>query len=638
MRATAHETGLVRTLLDALPTPAPTTRLGRMGRATRQTLLLTRLVLALAGLRRTWDLRSSTGDALALLTGRRWAYGYRHVERFLSLLAHAGAAEPLTDGLARWPSQLWHLNPLPAEAAAQPISYYIDGHRKPVYTDDRIPRGLIGRTGKIDGCRALVLLHDASGHPVLATTHRGDQHLTVGLPQSVGRYADVSGVTAAEHVVVDREGMGGDVLAGLVATGYTVVTLLRADQFAGLTSFTDLGPFVPLTTDRHGTVLRDVAPARFALPIPERPGETLPLSVALIRDLRCQVVAPTADDTDADLDDPAWLPPRDRWLAGLAPDQRQWWVAGCEATPTPAASTQAKLIPIVTTAETRDARSLAQVYIARWPLQENIIRDWLLPLGLDTNHGYAKTLVDNSEVAKQRGALEHRRDRLQRWADSARLRYRRGERRAERRYAERKARGDALYRGLNQQQTMLDAQGVADGLVRRTIRERKAEIDAELRDLDQQYWRAERERDADWRKLERYCREQRAVLRQLEDLTSREQHMYELTNDKDQVMTVCKVALTNLALWTRDQYFPVDYAHATWHRLAPFFHLPGRVTWARASVDVELRPFNDRQLTRDLHTLCQRVPDASPQLPDGRQLVMRVAALPACISDLHRRC
>src|SRR3954464_15040228 len=63
--------------------------------------------------------------------------------------------------------------------------------------------------------------------------------------------------------------------------------------------------------------------------------------------------------------------------------------------------------------------------------------------------------------------------------------------------------------------------------------------------------------------------------------------------DKDQVMTVCKVALANLVMWTRDQYFPSAYAHATWSRLAPFFDLPGQVTWERTIVRVTLRPFND---------------------------------------------
>ena len=82
------------------------------------------------------------------------------------------------------------------------------------------------------------------------------------------------------------------------------------------------------------------------------------------------------------------------------------------------------------------AVGLARLYSARWPQQENVIRDWLLPLGLDTNHGYAK----------QRATLEERRDRLQRWAASARVRYGRADRRADRCHAKRKERGEVLYR------------------------------------------------------------------------------------------------------------------------------------------------------------------------------------------------
>ncbi len=128
------------------------------------------------------------------------------------------------------------------------------------------------------------------------------------------------------------------------------------------------------------------------------------------------------------------------------------------------------------------------------------------------------------------------------------------------------------------------------------------------------------------------------MLRQLEDLNAREHRMYELNNDKDQVMTVCKVAMANLAMWTRDHFFPDDYAHATWKRLAPFFDLPGRVTGDRAMVRVELRPFNDQQLTRDLHALCARVNAQAPHLPDGRQLVVSVGVSTARNSVLHPRC
>lgn len=63
--------------------------------------------------------------------------------------------EPLTDALARWKAALW----LPSADSAQgvPMIVYIDGHRQPIYTQRCIPRGLIGRSGKILGWRALVI-------------------------------------------------------------------------------------------------------------------------------------------------------------------------------------------------------------------------------------------------------------------------------------------------------------------------------------------------------------------------------------------------------------------------------------------------------------------------------------------------
>jgi hypothetical protein len=111
--------------------------------------------------------------------------------------------------------------------------------------------------------------------------------------------------------------------------------------------------------------------------------------------------------------------------------------------------------------------------------------------------------------------------------------------------------------------------------------------------------------------------------------------MYELNHAKDQVMTVCKVALTNLVMWIRDQYFPATYAAATWKRLAPFFDLPGIITCEPETVTVRLSPFNDRQLNRDLQALCARVQAAQPRLPDGRRLSFTVLSSDRLISDLQ---
>jgi hypothetical protein len=406
--AAAQETGLVAALEAALPPPAAPVprRLARATPTTRRQCLLTLLFLGTVGLRRPWDLRGYTGKGLALLTGRSRAYGYWHIERFLAQLARAGSDQPLTDALAAWTSRLWRL-----KTQAPAVPYYVDGHRKAVYTDHLIPRGLVARYGKVLGCRALVLLHDAVGHPLLATTHRGDLHLTVGVPSILARYEAASQLPRLARLIIDREGLAAEFLAKLAAEGRTVITVLRTDQYSGLASFQEVGPFLPLRHDRQGNVVREVAPARFQLPLPEQPGTTLALSVALIRDLRRRVPAPGAEDEGFR-----------HWFADLPLDERAWWQESWQATPMPGAPTESKLIPIVTTAAQADPLDLVQTYTRRWPAQENIIKDWLLPLGLDTNHGFAQTPVENSEVARRREGLERRLATLQRWAEGARVR------------------------------------------------------------------------------------------------------------------------------------------------------------------------------------------------------------------------
>jgi hypothetical protein len=109
--------------------------------------------------------------------------------------------------------------------------------------------------------------------------------------------------------------------------------------------------------------------------------------------------------------------------------------------------------------------------------------------------------------------------------------------------------------------------------------------------------------------------------------------MYELENGKDQLMTVLKLALVNLGMWVRDQYFPATYAHTTWNRLVPFFRLPGRVTQGKQAIWVELRPFNDRQLNRDLRVVCERVAEAQPHLPAGRRLCFTIVGTECLNSD-----
>src|SRR5437660_3068087 len=81
----------------------------------------------------------------------------------------------------------------------------------------------------------------------------------------------------------------------------------------------------------------------------------------------------------------------------------------------------------------------------------------LLPLGLDTNHGYGKTPVINSEVSKKRAALEKRLNSIKRWAMSAREHSHRASLRYTRLWKETKAKGEARYRVLDKQLQALEA-------------------------------------------------------------------------------------------------------------------------------------------------------------------------------------
>jgi hypothetical protein len=482
-----------------------------------------------------------------------------------------------------------------------------------------LPRGLIGRLGVVLGCRALLLLHDEHGHPLFVTTHRGDQHLTVGVPALLARYERHAEHSQVTRMIVDREGMATEFLASLHAEGHRVVTILQTNQYRDLSYFSEVGTFVTLSTGTHGQVTREVAPARISLPREDQKEEPLCLQMALIRDLRRTVaVQPDPEETGYSR----------RWDSDLSLEERTWWREGWQATAAPAKGTTPKLIPIVTTevSPTIDAVKLAQTYIHRWPAQENIIKDYLLPLGLDTNHGFAKIAVENSEVAKRRTRLEQRLARLKQWAESAGKREAQASRRRERLRKTFASRSKELYQELWAYQRTLEEQGMADHVLRQQVKERKAVADAELEQLRSKEWRAYEQCNAEFHKQERYCKEQREILRTLEDMKAQEKTMYELDNRKDQIMTVCKVALENLAMWVRDHYFPPSYAQATWRRLLPFFLLPGTITQDATRVQVELRSFNDRVLNRDLAMLCERVNQASPHLPDGRRISFTISS------------
>ncbi len=612
--AAAHQTGFLarlRTTIQGIATAASSRGLP-LNLAVLERLVLTLLFLPVAGLARTWDLRTYTGTMLALVTGRGCAYSYAYVEQFLSRLAHARADERLTDTLAQWTWALWH-DEQPQEEQEQEehkAVFYVDGHRKAVYSDVLVPRGPVGRLGgKILGCRELVVLHDQEGHPLLATTHRGDQHLTIGVPQLLQRYEQATDMVHLDCLVVDREGLAAEFLYQLHCEGRQVITLLRSNQYEDEGSFTEVGEWLPWRSDRSGKLVCEVAAARFQLTRSTQPDQPLAVRVALIRDWRKRV------DCEAEVDQD------EQWKADLAPDKQQFWEPEWQATPAPPALTRPKLIPVVTTAREANAVELALTYFRRWNCQENAIRDWLIPLNLDTNHGYAKEPVVNSELVKQRAVLEKRVAHLHRLAAESRKRLRQT-RESDQVRKQQIVIWEQRQQDLLAQVTALEtiSQSGEPGLLAIKAQQLEAEWEVHHRRFLLEATGVAGKRELNH--CEQSCRALRLVLRQQEDLRACEREMQELDNTKDQLMTLLKVGLANLGMWVRDHYFGESYQSCGWERLVAFFQLSGWVTATETEVRLDFSPFNHRGMGRDLQDLCRKVNTDGVQLPDGRRLVL----------------
>ena len=339
--------------------------------------------------------------------------------------------------------------------------------------------------------------------------------------------------------------------------------------------------------------------------------------MALIRDWRKLLVVEPADDD---------------WRADLTPHQMDFWEEGWRAVPAPSPPTTPKLIPVMTTGHGMKAVELAHTYFRRWNCQENALRDWLIPLNLDTNHGYAKEQVMNSELAKRQVAVQRRVRRLERLAQASRVRF---------------AQLLGQNHGLQEQMTAYEQR--RDELLVQVI-----QFEETGRTQERGYFPVKaRQKASEWEarrcktrleknvllrqnqmdKCESYCRELRHVLRQQEDLQAQARAMYELDHAKDQLMTLLKLGLANVGMWVREQYFGERYQHASWQRLLPFFKLGGWITATTNEVQLDVCAFNNRALVRDLEDLCRKVNAGAVTLPDGRRLVVTVGQRLHCQRD-----
>jgi hypothetical protein len=307
--------------------------------------------------------------------------------------------------------------------------------------------------------------------------------------------------------------MAAEFLAQLKLEGRQVVTLLRADQYEAEQSFEQVGPWQPWRSNRHGQVMCEVAAARFALKRPDDATPPLEVEVALIRDWRKLLVVEQTAVQD--------------WQADLAPKLQRFWEEGWQALPAPPAPTTPKLIAVITTGHGMAAVELAHTYFRRWNCQENALRDWLLPLNLESNHGSAKEQVVKSELAKRQLVAEGRQHRLEHLAQACRARLAQLEEQDHRLEEQAQAyeqRRDELIIQVMQ----LEAAGQTEEREYFPVKARHAATEWEIRQRQAKLEKNTVRRLGLLNKCEGSCQALRQVLRRQEDLETQARQMYEL--------------------------------------------------------------------------------------------------------------
>jgi hypothetical protein len=231
--------------------------------------------------------------------------------------------------------------------------------------------------------------------------------------------------------------------------------------------------------------------------------------------------------------------------------------------------------------------------------------------------------VVNSELAKRQGMAQGRVPRLEQLTHAQRVRFAQLLEQAQQLQVQAHAYEEQGME-LSLQVTLFETTGQTEERGYFPVKARQLAVDWEMRQRKARLEKNAVRRQALLNKCEGSCQELRQVLRRQEDLEAQAREMYELDHAKDQIMTLLKVALANLGMWVRDQYFGESYQHCSWQRLWPFFKLSGRMTTTEGEVQLEMCAFNNRDLARDVEEVCRNVNTRGATLPDGRRLVIAV--------------
>ncbi len=326
---------------------AASRRLSRSRGGTLQAQFLAWLLWPLMeGVQRPSQVEGPAAAALAVWTGRH--YAFRALERMLRGLMQSALSPALGTALARCYYQAWYV-PVEADPPLDTGVYYLDSHDKRLWTEAPVPCGRVD--GQAVPCWRQMFIHGRYGHALYSRTYPGDVKVTAVAGEVIDDFEAAVGQPVVHVIVVDREGLSLPWFDTLAARGTAIVTLLKANQYGGVSDFENLSEARSLRDPRTGETTHRVAEG--------------------------------------------WLPR----------GEGKWWRCAVARD-----LDNGRLVVFVTTVPPTaepNILAIARWYLQRWPAQENSFRDLNALVALEQNFGVKhKRAVANRVQARRREKWE----------------------------------------------------------------------------------------------------------------------------------------------------------------------------------------------------------------------------------------
>ena len=533
----------------------------------------TLLYLPVFGMKRPKDLERYHKPGLGLISGIGKRYRYSTLDKHQRELEKLNIAEELSKSLARCYVEAFFIKIELEDKSC----FYIDGHFKTVWSSKNIPRAFRTTLNKTEKSLEQVVLNSSQGYPLILLTCPGDRHLIKEMFNLIDAFEGACGKRIVKISVFDREGVSIKVFQEFDYRKKYFITLLKENQHKGLQSFTIKEGFVPYKIDKKtGKIKSIVADGEILLKDREEKLEYKVRVALLIKDPQ-----------------------------GLK-----------------------KLIPVITNITVKEEPNIKKIvdkYFNRWPDQENIIKDMIYGVGLDTNHGYKKKEVENRTILRKKAELEKNIRGLESKLKPIRQDINTREKEIEviqEVYQSRikqlnKDKNELHYKILlckqeERKNYLQHLKGIEDKMLELTSGNEKQLFLLRT-------------------KLENKRRFEMGLISQKEgkeeELSSldMEQKLYEVVTEKDDTMTNFKLLLYNLSRYAREQWFSPTYEKATFLMMRDkFYSQDGYVKIGKRKIRVTLNPYDDDELQKDVEQACRKFNSADVQTLFGRQLEIHV--------------